>query len=195
MATSVDKPPPLARRHLVLLAVVAAGLAAATAAWMLTRRVDAPTGLLQVNGRIEGDRVTIASKFAGRVIELAAREGDAVSAGQRWRGSTTAQCAAPKLIWLALPIITAEWGRAAKEWRQAMNEFAIAYGAALPGRPRSISPALLAQPNPQRLCGRLFKAPHAEIRTGSGAPRHIARPCSPPAPRRSPHALLQRSLP
>ena len=82
MATSVDKPPPLARRHLVLLAVVAAGLAAATAAGMLTRRVDAPTGLLQVNGRIEGDRVTIASKFAGRVIELAAREGDAVSAGQ-----------------------------------------------------------------------------------------------------------------
>jgi len=31
-------------------------------------------------------------------------------------------------IWLALRNITADWGRAAKEWRQAMNQFAIAYG-------------------------------------------------------------------
>lgn len=36
--------------------------------------------------------------------------------------------AATKLIWLALRNITADWGRAAKEWRAAMNQFAIAYG-------------------------------------------------------------------
>jgi transposase-like protein len=36
--------------------------------------------------------------------------------------------AATKLIWLALRNITADWSRAAKEWRAAMNQFAIAYG-------------------------------------------------------------------
>lgn len=82
MATAVDQPPALVRRPLVLLAVVVVALAAAAAAWMLTRRADVTTGLLQVNGRIEGDRVTVASKLAGRVLELAAREGDTVSAGQ-----------------------------------------------------------------------------------------------------------------
>ena len=30
-------------------------------------------------------------------------------------------------IWLALRNITADWGRAAKEWREAMNQFAILY--------------------------------------------------------------------
>jgi len=41
-----------------------------------------PDGLIQANGRIEGDHITIASKFAGRVQELLAREGDTVHAGQ-----------------------------------------------------------------------------------------------------------------
>lgn len=37
-----------------------------------------PEGLIQANGRIEGDHVTVSSKFHGRVIELAAREGSTV---------------------------------------------------------------------------------------------------------------------
>jgi len=41
-----------------------------------------PEGLIQANGRIEGDHITIASKFSGRVQELLAREGDTVHAGQ-----------------------------------------------------------------------------------------------------------------
>lgn len=41
-----------------------------------------PEGLIQANGRIEGDHITIASKFAGRVQELLAREGDTVHAAQ-----------------------------------------------------------------------------------------------------------------
>jgi HlyD family secretion protein len=41
-----------------------------------------PEGLIQANGRIEGDHISIASKFAGRVQELLAREGDTVHAGQ-----------------------------------------------------------------------------------------------------------------
>ena len=44
------------------------------------------------------------------------------------RGHFPSDDAATKLIWLALRNITADWGRAAKEWRAAMNEFAIAYG-------------------------------------------------------------------
>jgi transposase-like protein len=44
------------------------------------------------------------------------------------RGHFPGDDAATKLIWLALRNITADWGRAAKEWRQAMNQFAIAYG-------------------------------------------------------------------
>ena len=41
-----------------------------------------PVGLIQTNGRIEGDHVMISSKFSGRLGLLAVREGDTVKAGQ-----------------------------------------------------------------------------------------------------------------
>lgn len=44
------------------------------------------------------------------------------------RGHFPNDDAATKLIWLALRNITPDWGRAVKEWKEAMNEFAIAYG-------------------------------------------------------------------
>jgi transposase-like protein len=43
------------------------------------------------------------------------------------RGHFPSDDAATKLIWLALRNITAEWGRAAKDWKAAMNQFAILY--------------------------------------------------------------------
>jgi len=43
------------------------------------------------------------------------------------RGHFPSDDAASKLIWLALRNITADWGRAAKEWRAAMNQFAILF--------------------------------------------------------------------
>jgi putative transposase len=43
------------------------------------------------------------------------------------RGHFPSDDAATKLIWLALKNITADWGRAAKEWKEAMNQFAIIY--------------------------------------------------------------------
>ena len=43
------------------------------------------------------------------------------------RGHFPSDDAASKLIWLALRNITADWSRAAKEWKQAMNQFAILY--------------------------------------------------------------------
>lgn len=44
------------------------------------------------------------------------------------RGHFPTDEAATKLIWLALRNITADWTRSAREWRAAMNQFAIAYG-------------------------------------------------------------------
>jgi transposase-like protein len=43
------------------------------------------------------------------------------------RGHFPSDEAATKLIWLALRNITADWGRAAPQWREAMNQFAIRY--------------------------------------------------------------------
>jgi putative transposase len=43
------------------------------------------------------------------------------------RGHFPSDDAANKLIWLALRNITADWGRAAKDWKAAMNQFAILY--------------------------------------------------------------------
>jgi HlyD family secretion protein len=49
--------------------------------WVLNQTI--PEGLIQANGRIEGDHVTVASKFSGRIVELLAREGDTVVKDQR----------------------------------------------------------------------------------------------------------------
>ena len=43
------------------------------------------------------------------------------------RGHFPSDDAATKLIWLALRNITADWGRAAPDWKAAMNQFAILY--------------------------------------------------------------------
>jgi HlyD family secretion protein len=48
--------------------------------WVLNQGL--PDGLIQANGRIEGDHVTVASKFPGRVQELLVREGATVTQGQ-----------------------------------------------------------------------------------------------------------------
>jgi putative transposase len=43
------------------------------------------------------------------------------------RGHFPSDDAASKLIWLALRNISAEWGRAAHNWKEAMNQFAILF--------------------------------------------------------------------
>lgn len=43
------------------------------------------------------------------------------------RGHFPSDDAATKLLWLALRNITADWGRAARDWKEAMNQFAILY--------------------------------------------------------------------
>ena len=43
------------------------------------------------------------------------------------RGHSPSDDAATKLIWLALRNIAAAWGRAAQDWKAALNQFAILY--------------------------------------------------------------------
>ncbi|MCI0486591.1 MAG: efflux RND transporter periplasmic adaptor subunit, partial [Blastocatellia bacterium] len=63
-----------------LLIFIVAGGYFAFSLW--GRNEALPEGLIQANGRIEGNRVTVARKFAGRIQTLSAREGDKVTAGQ-----------------------------------------------------------------------------------------------------------------
>ncbi len=64
----------------VLVMTLGAGGYLALDQWIWNN--DLPEGLIQVNGRIEGDHVTIASKFSGRIQELFVREGATVTQGQ-----------------------------------------------------------------------------------------------------------------
>lgn len=75
-------PPPRTRRILVWGALGAVALAVAAGAWAWWADRATPSGLLQINGRIEGDQIAVAPKAAGRIAELLVREGDEVKAGQ-----------------------------------------------------------------------------------------------------------------
>ena len=56
--------------------------AAALLLWQAQMHRGIPEGLIQANGRIEGDAVIIASKTPGRIVDLAVREGDSVQSNQ-----------------------------------------------------------------------------------------------------------------
>ena len=70
------------RTTVIALILAVAGIAATAAWWSWFRPEPLPAGLIQANGRIEGDRYTVAPKAPGKVVELLAREGDAVETGQ-----------------------------------------------------------------------------------------------------------------
>ena len=63
------------------VAVLTAGLAGAYFMGGHLWQQSLPEGLIQANGRVEGDHVTVSSKFPGRVVELTAREGSTVLKG------------------------------------------------------------------------------------------------------------------
>ena len=64
---------------LALIALFTGVLLMLLSAWWLWWRVPPfPEGLVQANGRFEGDHYTVSSKWPGRVIELLKREGDQV---------------------------------------------------------------------------------------------------------------------
>jgi HlyD family secretion protein len=65
----------------MLLVIIMAG-SAVTIWWLWGRQEPLPEGLIQANGRIEGDHYTVASKIAGRITQLLAHEGNSVKKGQ-----------------------------------------------------------------------------------------------------------------
>jgi HlyD family secretion protein len=71
-------------RAAVISAIVVVGLAAAGGGYFLWKQHEAaalPKGIVAINGRLEATQVDIATKIAGRVIEIVPHEGDMVSAG------------------------------------------------------------------------------------------------------------------
>lgn len=62
-----------------VLALAVAG--AASYVWLQQTRSSLPEGIAQSNGRIEAEQVQVATKLAGRVVEILANEGDMVDAG------------------------------------------------------------------------------------------------------------------
>jgi HlyD family secretion protein len=71
------------RRWLWLAAGVALALAAAGALawWFYLRPAPLPEGIVSGNGRIEAEQIDVATKMAGRVIEVLTAEGQTVAAG------------------------------------------------------------------------------------------------------------------
>lgn len=65
----------------ILLVIVLVG-SAVFAWWIWGRQKPLPDGLILANGRIEGDHYIVASKVAGRIVQLWAREGDPVKKDQ-----------------------------------------------------------------------------------------------------------------
>ena len=67
---------------IITLLVIIVGAAALACWWFYGREVPLPDGLIQANGRIEGDHYIVAGKAPGRIMKLGAREGDFVKKGQ-----------------------------------------------------------------------------------------------------------------
>jgi len=70
------------RRVMLGLLIVLLTSGGVAAYWYWLRERPLPEGLLQTNGRIEGDHVAVASEYAGRIAKLLVREGDSVTRGQ-----------------------------------------------------------------------------------------------------------------
>ncbi|MGG5886365.1 HlyD family secretion protein [Falsiroseomonas sp. HC035] len=68
----------------LLLAMIVLGvmLAAGGWSWWQGRQARLPEGIAFGNGRLEAEQVDVATQYAGRVVEILAREGEMVEAGQ-----------------------------------------------------------------------------------------------------------------
>src|SRR5271165_3427233 len=69
-------------KALALLAIVIIGACGGGAYWWHGRQSGLPLGIVSGNGRIEADEIDIDTKFAGRIAEMFADEGDMVKPQQ-----------------------------------------------------------------------------------------------------------------
>jgi HlyD family secretion protein len=67
---------------LTTLFVVVAIIGAGVATWLKFNSEQPPAGLAMSNGRLEAERVDIATRFPARVLEVLVEEGDMVEAGE-----------------------------------------------------------------------------------------------------------------
>jgi HlyD family secretion protein len=58
-----------------------AGAALVLAVWMVWRPMPPAPGVLEANGRIEGDQAAVGAKVGGKIVRLTVREGDGLEAG------------------------------------------------------------------------------------------------------------------
>lgn len=68
----------------LITTLVLAGTAVATGAaayWYVSQRDELPAGIVRSNGRLEVERIEVAAKYPGRIVDLPVREGDVVRAG------------------------------------------------------------------------------------------------------------------
>ncbi|QIG47171.1 HlyD family efflux transporter periplasmic adaptor subunit [Nordella sp. HKS 07] len=63
---------------ILIVVVLVAGAAGGYAYWLQAQSSRVPAGLARANGRVEVERVDVATKYAGRIAELHVNEGDAV---------------------------------------------------------------------------------------------------------------------
>ena len=77
-------PPPRKRRwlRLALAVIVVLGAGIGGFRWWRSLQSELPAGIAFGNGRTEADEIDIDTKFAGRIAEILADEGDTVKAGQ-----------------------------------------------------------------------------------------------------------------
>ena len=69
-------------RIAVLLVILAGGAGGGYYYWWQYLRAALPSGIVYGNGRLEADEIDIDTKYAGRIAEMLADEGDMVKAGQ-----------------------------------------------------------------------------------------------------------------
>ena len=69
-------------RKTVYIAILAGLIIGGYFVWQRLNQPSVPPGFAAGNGRLEATEIDIASKFAGRVTEVDAKEGDTVDAGQ-----------------------------------------------------------------------------------------------------------------
>ena len=84
-APNVSKQRPKKKRRLgwlVVLACIAAAGGAGGWYWWQQQLHALPPGFAEANGRLEAEQMQIATKYAGRIAKVLAREGDMVDGGQ-----------------------------------------------------------------------------------------------------------------
>lgn len=101
------------RKWLIPAAVIVVLAVATLVAWQILHPKGPGEGFVSGNGRIEATDIDVATKYAGRVVEISAREGDFVKAGQ-------------VLVQMQIDVLNAQRDEARAQQQQAVTAVASA---------------------------------------------------------------------